>query len=106
MGTLLLLMGGGFLVSLTVFFICEEKSLKNADFSDMKGLFTEELKVSECLDQFHTIRYLTIYFLVMIVFDLAIANLVFIPKAYGLLEVFAYTFIPSLVGSWLSLIHI
>jgi len=104
MGTVLLLIFGGLIFALTVFFICEEKSLKNADFSDMKGLFTQELKAAECVEQFHTVRYLVIYFAILLIFDLAIAKLIFIPNEYGLLEVLAYTFIPSLLGSWLILL--
>ena len=104
MGTMLLVMGAGLFFALIVFFICEEKSLKDADFSDMKGLFTKELKASECAGQFQTIRYLTIYFIVLLVFDLAIANYVFIPNGFGLQEVLAYTFIPSLLGSFIILL--
>ncbi len=104
MGTMLLVMGAGLFFALIVFFICEEKSLKDADFSDMKGLFTEELKASECAGKFQTIRYLTIYFIVLLIFDLAIANYIFIPNGYGLQEVLAYTFIPSLLGSFIILL--
>lgn len=99
MGTMLLLIGAGLIFALIVFFICEEKSLKNADFSDMKGLCTKELKASECLGEFNTVRYLVVYFVVLLGFDLAVANFIFIPKGFGLQEALAYTFIPSLLGS-------
>ena len=101
---MLLLMGGVLLFSLLVFFVCEEKSLKDANFSDMKGLFTEELKYSECIGQFQTVKYMLIYFFVLLAFDLAIAILVFIPNGYGLQEALAYTFIPSLFGSFIILL--
>lgn len=104
MGTLLVILGAGLFFGLLVFFICEEKSLKNADFSDMKGLFTAERKVSECAGEFNTLRYLAIYFAIMLVFDLAIANLVFIPNGLGMEEMLAYTFVPSLLGSWVILL--
>lgn len=104
MGTMLLLILAGLIFALIVFFICEEKSLKDADFSDMKGLFTQELKAYECIGKFQTIRYLVIYFVVLVIFDLAIAKLVFIPNGFGLQEVLAYTFIPSLLGSWMILL--
>ena len=104
MGTLLLVIGGALFFALFVFFVCEEKSLKDADFSDMKGLFTAERKVSECAGEFNTIRYLLIYFLILVVFNLAIANLVFDPNGFGLTEKLAYTFFPSLLGSWMILL--
>ena len=50
----------GLLFGLVVFIFCEEMSLENANFSDIKGLFTEELKVSECLDEFNTVRYMAL----------------------------------------------
>ncbi|MCJ7765002.1 MAG: hypothetical protein MUP09_03590 [Thiovulaceae bacterium] len=104
MGIMLLVMGAGLFFALIVFFICEEKSLKDADFSDMKGLFTKELKATECFGKFQTIRYLTIFFIVLLIFDLAIAYYVFIPNGFGLQEVLAYTFIPSLLGSFIILL--
>ena len=104
MGTILLVMAAGLTFGLIVFFICEEKSLKNADFSDMKGLFTQELQASAAVGQFQTVRYLLIYLVILLVFDLVIANLVFLPNEFALREILAYTFIPSLVGSWIILL--
>lgn len=104
MGMLLITLGAGLLFGLLVFFICEEKSLKDADFSDMKGLFTAERKVSECAGEFNTIRYLAAYFVVMLAFDLAIVHFVFTPNNFGMQEMLAYTFAPSLLGSWVILL--
>lgn len=104
MGTLLITLGAGLFFGLIVFFICEEKSLKDADFSDMKGLFTAERKVTECAGEFNTIRYLVIYFAIMLVFDLAVATLVFAPNGFGMQEMLAFTFVPSLIGSWVILL--
>lgn len=104
MGTMLLVMAAGLAFGLIVFFICEEKSLQDADFSDMKGLFTQELQATACLEQFQTIRYFLIYLGLLLIFDLLIANLVFIPNDFAIKEILAYTFIPSLVGSWIILL--
>ena len=101
---MLLLIGGGLFFGLVVFIACEEMSLKNANFSDMKGLFTEELKVSECLDEFNTVRYMALFIVVLFAFDLALANLVFVPRGFGALEILAYVFVPSLLGSWIILL--
>lgn len=104
MGTMLLVMAAGLTFGLIVFFICEEKSLKDANFSDMKGLFTQELQASACIGQFQTVRYLLIYLVLLLIFDLVIANLVFLPNKFAIQEILAYIFIPSLVGSWIILL--
>jgi len=104
MGTIMLLMGGGLFFALLVFFICEEKSLKDANFSDMKCLVTEEVEVSRCFEQFQTIRYIAIYFVAMVLFDGLIAHFVYLPNGFGILEIMAYTFVPSLMGSGIILL--
>jgi len=104
MGTIMLLMGGGLFFALLVFFICEEKSLKDANFSDMKCLVTEEVEVSKCFEQFQTVRYIAIYFIAMVLFDGLIAHFVYLPNGFGILEIMAYTFVPSLMGSGVILL--
>ncbi|MCL4431131.1 MAG: hypothetical protein M1300_02295 [Epsilonproteobacteria bacterium] len=104
MGTVLVLIGIGFVFGLLVFFFCEEKSLKDVKFSDMKCMITEEANISECFEKFKTVRYLAFYFAVMFVFDVLIANFIYLPNGYGLLEITLYTFVPSLVGSGIILL--
>ena len=104
MATLMITLAAGLVFGLLVFFFCEEKSLKNANFSDMKGLFTEELKPAECIGEFNTIRYMLLYGALLFVFDLVVANMVFIPNNLGISEIMAYVFMPSLVGSWIILL--
>ena len=104
MNSIIFLIGGGLLLSLLTFFICEEKSLKDAIYSDIKGLITDEVEFSKCFEQFNTIRYMAIYFIVPLSFDLAVANLIFIPKGLGLMEILAFTFVPSLLGSGIILL--
>ncbi len=104
MGTVMLLIGGGLIFSLFVFFVCEEKSLKDANFSDMKCLIKEEVKVSQCFEQFQTIRYLAVYFAILLIFDTLIANFVYLPNEFGLLEIISYTFATSLIGSGIILL--
>ena len=104
MATVMLLIGGGLFFALFVFFVCEEKSLKDSKLSDMKCLITKEMPISQCFEQFQTIKFLGIYFLIMVIFDLVIANVVFVPRGLGLLEILSYTFIPSIIGSGLILL--
>lgn len=104
MGTLMIVIGLGLLFSLVVFFICEEKSLKNVKMSDMRCLVTEEVNVSECFEQYNTIRYMFFYVAAVFLGGILVASNVHLPNNYGLAEVFAYTFIPSLLGSLLILL--
>lgn len=104
METVLVLIGVGFVFGLLVFFFCEEKSLKDVNFSDMKCLIKEDAKISECFEKFKTVRYLAVYFAIMFVFDVLIANFVYLPHGFGLLEIVLYTFVPSLIGSGIILL--
>jgi len=104
MGILLITLASALVFGLVIFFICEEKSLTNANFSDMKGLFTEELKLSECMGEFNTVRYMLLYGAILLFFDLIVAQFVFIPNDFGSAQMMAYIFMPSLVGSWLILL--
>ncbi|CAI6149194.1 MAG: hypothetical protein SPLUMA2_SPLUMAMAG2_00916 [uncultured Sulfurimonas sp.] len=104
MGILLITLASALVFGLVIFFICEEKSLINANFSDMKGLFTEELKLSECMGEFNTVRYMLLYIAILVFFDLIVAQLVFIPNDFGAAQMMAYIFMPSLVGSWIILL--
>ena len=104
MGMLLLLVGASLVVGLIVFFTAEEMSLKDADFSDMKGLFTEEVKAIDCIGKFNTIRYMVMYVILLLIFDLVIIHYFFVPNKLNIAEILAYTFAPSLVGSWIILL--
>ena len=104
MGTLMLVIGIGLVFSLIVFFISEEKSLKDAKMSDMKCLITEEVSISECFEQYNTIRYMFFYAAAVFIGGVLVAVNIHLPNNFGLAEVFAYTFIPSLLGSLLILL--
>ena len=104
MGTMMLLIGGGLIFALITFWVCEEKSLKDANFSDMKCMATEQVELSKCFEQFSTVRYMTIYFIIILIADLLIANMIFIPQGFGLMEAMAFTFVPSILGSGIILL--
>ena len=104
MGILLIALGSALVFGLVIFFICEEKSLTNADFSDMKGLFTEELKLSECIGQFNTIGYMILYAIAMLFFDVIMFHFVLLPESFGAAAMLSYIFMPALFGSWLILL--
>ncbi|HIC44799.1 MAG TPA: hypothetical protein EYO73_11140 [Sulfurimonas sp.] len=104
MGTMMLLIGGGLIFALLTFWVCEEKSLKDANFSDMKCMVTEEVELSKCFEQFNTVRYMAIYFIIILIADLIIANMIFIPQGFGLTETMVFTFVPSILGSGVILL--
>lgn len=104
MATVMLFIGVGLFYSLIIFFICEEKSLKDANLSDMKCLVTKEIELSECFEKYNTIRYMAYYFIAVLIFSGAVANFIFVPKHFGLAEVMGYTFITSLLGSLIILL--
>jgi len=104
MGTMLLLIGGALFFALVTFIMFEEKSLKNANFSDMGGLFTEERKPAECMRELGTVRYMVFYSLILIAVDFIVAKVVFLPNSFGLVEILAFTFIPAFVGSGIILL--
>jgi hypothetical protein len=103
MGTMLIVVMGALCVALVTFFICEEKSLKDANLSDMKCVM-EDINPAQCFEQYQTVKYLAIYFFVMLFLNLGVAKFAFIPEGFGLLEVMLYTFIPSLIGSLVILL--
>jgi len=104
MGTIMLVIGAGLVLSLIVFFICEEKSLKDVKMSDMKCLIKEDVKVSECFEEYNTVRYMLTYVTIVFILAVIVSTQVYLPKQFGLGEVLAYTFIPSLLGSLVILL--
>ena len=104
MGTLMLVIGAGLFYNIIVFFICEEKSLKDANLSDMKCLVTEELDVSECFEKYNTLRYMAFFLISTFIFAFLVAYFVHIPNNLGLAGVLAYTFLPAAIGSLIILL--
>lgn len=104
MGTVMLLIGGGLIFSLIVFFICEEKSLLDAKLSDMKCLVKEEVKISECFEKYQTFRYASVYFIAIAIFTALSAQFLYLPQHFGLLEIMSYIFSVSLIGSGVILL--
>jgi hypothetical protein len=104
MGIVMLMIGGGFIFSLLVFVYCEEKSLKSVDFSDMKCMMTKEVGLSTCLEQFNTVKYIGIYFISILIFNVLIANYIFIANGFALQEILLYIFVTSFLGSAIILL--
>lgn len=104
MGMLMIAIGIGYFGSIILFLIAEEMSLKDADFSDIKDVFTKELSLNEGLTKYGTIKYMAMYIIGVFVIGLLVSTQIIIPNSFGLGFVMAYVFLPSLIGSLIILL--
>jgi len=104
MGMLMIAIGIGFFASIVIFFIAEEMSLKDADFSDMKCLVTQELSMDECLSKYSTIKYMVMYIIAVFIIGFLVSTQILIPNYFELGFLMAYVFLPSLIGSLIILL--
>lgn len=104
MGTLMIVIGAGLFYNMIVFYICEEKSLKDANFSDMKCLVQEEVDVSECFETYNTLQYMLYFMFSAAIFAALVTHFFLLPAGIDLAGLMAYVFIPSLLGSLLILL--
>ncbi len=89
----------GLAYSLIIFFICETKSLQHKKECDMRDIQFDTNKVYLCLEEYQTLKYAGIFFVLVVIYTLIIAYLDFIPHKLGLLEVLSYIFITAFLGS-------
>ncbi len=104
MGMLMIAIAIGFFSSIIIFFIMEEMSLKDADFSDMKCLVTKELSMDECLNKYSTIKYMVMYVGIVFIIGFLVSSQILIPNHFDLGFNMAYVFLPSMIGSLIILI--
>lgn len=104
MGMLMIAIAVGLFSSIIIFFIAEEMSLKDADFSDMKCLVTEEISMDECLTKYSTIKYMIMYAAIVFLIGIVVSTQVMIPEQFTLGFIMAYVFLPSLIGSLIILL--
>lgn len=98
MGMLMIAIAIGFFGSIIVFFIAEEMSLKDSNFSDIKDNFTQELSLNDSLTKYGTVKYMAIYFIAVFIIGLLVSTQIIIPNGFGLGFSMAYVFLPSLIG--------
>lgn len=104
MGMLMIAIGIGLFVSAVIFFILEEMSLKDADISDIKDVFTQELNVNEILGKYGTIKYMVMYIASVFILGIIVSTQILIPNGFGLGFLMAYVFLPSMIGSLVILL--
>jgi hypothetical protein len=96
--------GIGFFASIIVFFIAEEMSLKDADFSDIKDAFTKELNLDDSFKQFSTIKYMAMFMFIVFLIGVVVATQMMIPEGFTLGLIMAYVFLPAVIGSFIILL--
>jgi hypothetical protein len=104
MGMLMIAIAIGYFGSIIAFFIAEEMSLKDSDFSDIKDAFTKELSLDESLSKYGTIKYMAMYVAIVAIIGLVVSTQILIPNGFGLGFNMAYVFLPSLIGSLIILL--
>jgi hypothetical protein len=103
MGMLMISIAIGYFVGFAIFLWMEEMSLKDANFSDMKDVFSEEISISECSSKFDTIKYMFIFFILVAILAFVVGYYL-LPKPLELTSILAYMLIPSAIGSLIILL--
>ena len=104
MGMLMIAIGIGFFGSIIIFFIAEEMSLKDADFSDLKGVCTDDLNLNDLLGKYATIKYMAMFIIAVFMIGFLVSQQILIPNHFTLGFLMAYVFLPSMIGSLIILI--
>ena len=105
MGMLMIAIAIGFFGSIIIFFIAEELSLKDADFSDIKDACTaEELNLGGLLNQYGTIKYMALFIVAVFIIGYLVSSQIMIPNHFSLGYAMAYVFLPSMIGSLIILL--
>jgi len=103
MGMLMIAIAIGYFVGFAIFLWMEEMSLKDANFSDMKDVFSQELKLEECSSKFSTVKYMLIFGVLTTILAILVGMYV-IPKPLELTSILAYMLFPSAIGSLIILL--
>jgi len=103
MGMLMISIAIGYFVGFAIFLWMEEMSLKDANFSDMKDVFSQELKLEECSNKFSTVKYMLIFFVAVTILAILVGTYL-LPKPLELTTILAYMLFPSAIGSLIILL--
>ncbi len=103
MGMLMISIGIGYFVGFAIFLWMEELSLKDANFSDMKDMFSEELKLEECSKKFDTVRYMLIFIVLTALLAFLVGKYL-LPHPLQWYTILSYMLIPSAIGSLIILL--
>ncbi len=104
MGMLMIAIAIGFFGSIIIFFIAEEMSLRDADFSDIRDVFTKELSIDDSLKKYGTIKYMVMFIMAVFAIGLIVSQQILIPNDFSLGFLMSYVFLPSMIGSLIILL--
>jgi len=105
MGMLMIAIGIGLFGGIIIFFIAEELSLEDADFSDIKDACTaDELNLNDLLGQYATIKYMAMYIIAVFFIGVLVSTQALIPNHFSLGFLMAYVFLPAMIGSLIILL--
>lgn len=105
MGMLMIAIAIGFFGSIIIFFIAEELSLKDANFSDIKDACTaDELDLQGLIGEYGTIKYMAMYVVAVFIIGYLVTAQILIPNHFSLGFLMAYVFLPSMIGSLIILL--
>jgi hypothetical protein len=105
MGMLMIAIAIGFFGSIIIFFIAEELSLKDANFSDIKDACTaDELDFQGLIGEYGTIKYMAMYVVAVFIIGYLVTSQILIPNHFSLGFLMAYVFLPSMIGSLIILL--
>jgi len=104
MGMLMISIAIGFFGGIIIFFISEELSLKDADFSDIKDVCTKELNVADLVNKYGTVQYMLMYIVAVFIIGYLVTSQIMIPHHFSLGYAMAYVFLPSMIGSLIILL--
>ncbi len=99
MASILPFVGIGLIYSLVIFFLCEEKSLKQKKLSELQAIEFDVEKVFVAFEKYQTFRYAGYYFAAVLVYTIIIAKLSFVEHHLGLIAVVAYIGLTAFIGS-------
>ncbi len=103
MGMLMISIAVGYFVGFAIFLWMEELSLKDANFSDMKDVFSEELSLEECSSKFGTVKYMFLFGVMVFILAVLVAKFL-MPQPLELYSILAYMLLPSAIGSLIILL--
>ena len=89
----------GLAYSLIIFFICEEKSLKNKKLSEENSIKYDVNKVFTCFEEYQTLKYAGYFFIAVFIYTIIIAKFSFIKHNLGLIEIISYIGLSAFIGS-------
>lgn len=89
----------GLAYSLIIFFLCEEKSLKNRKKLKERCIQIDVNKFFVCFEEYQTLKYAGYFFVSVFIYTILIAKFSFIEHNLKLPEIISYIALSAFIGS-------